>query len=175
MDSNKLDQQESSFEEEYKCICEFEKISKKLNPIRTALKFGTSGSVTLPAVTAAGTTFNVARVNIDTRGFRRPCIKLEFASNIVTTGALLTLNFQIYKLCKNQLVPMPVGSVWVFSRLYAVTEGNTFTFYVCDSDIYDEECCNYSMIATVAGVATVGVTTINNATLSAIVTETCGC
>ena len=42
--------------------------------------------------------------------------------------------------------------------------------------ICEEECCNYSVVATVAGVATVGVTSINNATLSAIVVDNgCGC
>lgn len=66
----------------------------------------------------------------------------------------------------------------MFSRLVAITDSNTFTFFVCDCDICDEECCTYSVVATVAGVATVGVTAINNATLSAIVVDnasSCGC
>ena len=110
------------------------------------------------------------------KGFRKPCIKFEFASNIVTTASVLTLNLQIFKQCKNQLVPIPVGPVWTFSRLVAVTESNAFTFFVCDCDICEEECCNYSVVATVVGVATVGVTSINNATLSAIVIDNgCGC
>ncbi len=182
MDNNKFEQHDCCDrccdrcrEEEFRCVCKYEKIPKKLNPNRTALKCGTPGSVTLPTATLAGTAFNVSSVNVDTRGFNHPCIKLEFASNIVTTAALLTLNFQVFKLCKNQLVPLPIGPVWTFSRLAAVTEGNTFTFFVCDCDICDEECCNYSVTATVAGIATAGVTTINNATLSAIVADSCGC
>lgn len=159
---------------ECKCCCECER-PKYLAPNRTLLKCGCPGAVTLPVATIAGTNFTVATVNVDTKGFRKPCIKFEFASNIVTTAAVLTLNLQIFKQCRNQLVPIPVGPVWTFSRLVAVTESNTFTFFVCDCDICEEECCNYSVVATVAGVATLGVTTISNATLSAIVVDnTCG-
>ena len=127
--------------------------------------------MTLPLATIAGTNFTVATVTVDTKGYRKPCIKFEFASNIVTTAAVLSLNFQIFKQCKNQLVPIPVGPVWTFSRLVAVTESDSFTFFVCDCDICDAECCTYSVVATVAGVATVGVTSINNATLGAIVVD----
>lgn len=155
---------------ECKCCCECER-PKYLAPNRTLLKCGCPGAVTLPLATIAGTNFTVATVNVDTRGFRKPCIKFEFASNIVNTAAILTLNLQLFKQCKNQLVPIPVGPVWTFSRLIAITESNTFTFFVCDCDICDEECCTYSVVATVAGIATVGVTAINNATLSAIVVD----
>ena len=155
---------------ECKCCCECDR-PQYLPPNRTLLKCGCPGAVTLPLATIAGTNFTVASVNVDTRGFRKPCIKFEFASNIVTTAGVLTLNLQIFKQCKNQLVPIPVGPVWTFSRLVAVTESNAFTFFVCDCDICEEECCNYSVVATVAGVATVGVTSINNATLSAIVVD----
>ena len=145
-----------------KCYCECD---------RTTLKCGCPGAVTLPLATIAGTNFTVATVTVDTKGYRKPCIKFEFASNIVTTVAVLSLNFQIFKQCKNQLVPIPVGPVWTFSRLVAVTESDSFTFFVCDCDICDAECCTYSVVATVAGVATVGVTSINNATLGAIVVD----
>lgn len=160
---------------ECKLHCKCEK-PRMLKPNRTMLKCGCSGSLTLPVATLAGTTYTVATTHIDTRGFKKPCIKFEFASNINTTAAVLTLNFQIFKQCKGQLVPLPVGPVWVFSRIVAVTEGNTFTFFVCDCDLCDEECCNYSVVATVAGLATVGITTVSNATLSAIVVDnSCGC
>lgn len=159
---------------ECRLLCKCKKV-KHLKPNRTMLKCGTPGSVTLPLATIAGTSFNVATVAVDTRGFRKPCIKFEFASNINTTAAVLTLNFQIFKTCKGQLVPIPVGPIWVFSRLVAVTESDTFSFFVCDCDLCDEECCTYSAIATVAGVATVGVTSITNATLSAIVVDNASC
>lgn len=117
----------------------------------------------------------MATVNVDTKNYENPCIKFEFASNIVTTAAVLTLNFQIFKQCGNQLVPLPVGPIWTFSRLVAITSSDTFSFFVCDCDSCREDCCNYSVIATVAGIATVGVTSISNATLSAIVVDNSSC
>lgn len=142
-----------------------------LRPNKTTLKCGTPGAVTLPLATLAGTTFNLANINVDTKNYSKPCIQFQFSSNIVTTAAVLSLNFQIFKQCKNQLIPVPVGPVWTFSRLVAVTESNTFSFTVCDCDNCDDECCNYSVSATVVGVATVGVTAISNASLSAIIVD----
>lgn len=143
-----------------------------IRPNRTLMKCSNSGAVTLPANTAAGTTFNLTNLNLDTRKFHNPCIKFEFASNIVTTAASLTLNFQIFKQCKNQLNPIPVGPVWAFSRqLTSFDEADAFTFLVCDCDSCDDGCCNYSVVMTVAGILTTGVTSVNNATLSAIVVD----
>lgn len=160
--------------ETYECACrsccDCEK-TRPLSPNRTVLKCGTPGAATLPVATVAGTNFTVATVTVDTRGFRKPCIKFEFASNIVTTAAVLTLNLRIFKQCKNQLVPIPVGPSWTFSRLVAITSSDSFSFFVCDCDLCDAECCTYSVVATVVGVATVGVTAINNATLSALVVD----
>lgn len=163
-------EQNESYESACRCCYDCEK-TRLLSPNRTSLKCGSPGAVTLPLATVAGTNFTVATVTVDTKGFRKPCIKFEFASNIVTTAAVLTLNLQIFKQCKNQLVPIPVGSVWTFSRLVAVTSSDSFSFFVCDCDVCDAECCTYSVVATVAGVATVGVTSINNATLSALVVD----
>lgn len=157
------------------CCCEpdycCEKQKCTLRPNRTTMKCGTPGANVLPLATVAGTTFNLANINIDTKNYTNPCIQFQFSSNILTTGAVLTLNFQLFKQCKNQLTPTPVGPVWTFSRLVAVTESNTFSFSVCDCDICDDECCNYRVVATVAGVATVGVTAINNSTLSAVIVD----
>lgn len=164
---NKCDAMDSCCEPEYCC----EKQRCMLRPNRTTLKCGTPGAVTLPLATIAGTTFNLANVNIDTRNFTKPCIQFQFSSNIVTTAAVLSLNLQLFKQCKNQLMPVPIGPVWTFSRLVAITDSNTFSFSVCDCDSCDEDCCNYSVRATVVGVATVGVTAINNATLSAIIVD----
>lgn len=174
MNCNEYDQNDN-YETECRCCYECEKV-RPLSPNRTSLKCGSPGAVTLPLATVAGTNFTVATVTVDTKGFRKPCIKFEFASNIVTTAAVLTLNLQIFKQCKNQLVPIPVGPVWTFARLVAITSSDTFSFFVCDCDICDAECCTYSVVATVVGVATVGVTSINNATLSALVVDnTCNC
>lgn len=169
MSCNDCDQNDS-YECECRCCCDCEK-TKFLAPNRSTLKCGCPGAVSLPVATLAGTSFTVATVTVDTKGFRKPCIKFEFASNIVTTAAILTLNFQIFKQCKNQLVPIPVGPVWTFSRLVIISSSDTFSFLVCDCDICDTECCTYTVVATVAGVATIGVTSINNATLSALVVD----
>lgn len=149
---------------------------RKHKDTEVLLKCGNPGSVTLPLATAAGTAFTLSNVTLNTAHLCNPCIKFEFASNIVTTAALLTLNFQIFKQCRNQFTPVPIGPIWTFSRAVAITDANTFSFIVCDCDLCPEECCTYSVVATVAGVATVGVTSINNATLSALVVENnCHC
>ncbi len=143
---------------------------------RALVKCGSPSSASLPLGTLAGATFNVGTLTLDTRKFKNPCIKFDFSSNISTTAAVLTLNFQIFKQCKNQFNPTPVGAIWTFSRLVAVTDSNTFSFVVCDCDGCNDDCCTYTVVATVAGVATVGVTAINNATLSATVVDSnCDC
>jgi hypothetical protein len=156
-------------ERHFKCVCETHQ--KKLKPNRTILKCGSQGGVTLPVGTVAGAAFTLATVNVDSKGLKNRCIKFEFASNIVTTAAVLTLNFQVFKQCKDMPTPIPVGPIWTFSRLAAITEGNTFTFFVCDCDLCNDDCCTYSVVARVAGLATVGVTSINHASLSAIIVE----
>ena len=158
------------------CSCVYERPRKYLNPNRKALKCGNQGFVTLPAATVVGAAIILATVNVNTKNYRRPCVRFDFAANIVTTAAVITLNFQIFKQCKGQLTPVPIGPVWTFSRLVAVTESDSFNFFICDCDICDDECCVYSVVATVAGIApeieeTIGDTAINNASLSAIIIE----
>ncbi|MDR1770374.1 MAG: DUF4489 domain-containing protein [Hungatella sp.] len=159
-----------------KCVCKFERIPEPLKPNRTRLKCGvSSGSVTLPVATLPGVTFTLATVNVETEGMNHPCIQLEFASNIITTSASLILNFQIFKQCRNQLAPIPIGRTWTFLPLVEVTDGNIFSFSICDCDMACDECCIYSVIATPAGVATAGITTINNSSLTAIMVDAaCG-
>lgn len=161
----------------YRCNCQCDCCEKKtLKPNKTVLKCGMPGSVTLPVATVAGTTFNLASVTVDKKGFKNACVKFDFASNIITTAAVLTLNFQIFKQCKNQIAPQPLGPIWTFSRLVAITESDGFSFFVCDCDSCDDDCCTYTVAATVVGVATVGVTAIQNAMLSAIVVDnSCNC
>lgn len=155
------------------CNCFCECPPKLLKPNRAQLKCGSIGGVTLPALTAAGSTFTLASVTVDTRGFKRPCIKFEFASNVVTTASVITLNFQLFRQCRGQLTTLPVGPIWTFSRAVATTDANTFSFFVCDCDFCNDDCCTYSVVATVAGVATVGVTAVNNASLSALIVDGC--
>ena len=155
------------------CGCNIvcERPIKRIKPNRTILKCGSQGGVTIPLATLAGAAFTLATVNVDTKGLKNPCIKFEFASNITTTAAVLTLNFQVFKQCRGVLTPIPVGPIWTFSRLVAVTESDSFSFFVCDCDLCNDDCCTYSVVARVAGAATVGVTSINHASLSAIIVD----
>ncbi len=158
------------------CICKFETIPKPLKPNRTRLKCGmSSGPIVFPVGTPAGVTFTLATVNADTKGMKLSCIQLEFAANIITTAAAIILNFQVFKQCRNQMTPVPVGPIWTFSPPTGVTEGNTigntFSFYVCDCDTTCNECCYYRVVVTQAGATTTGITTINNPSLAAIIVD----
>ncbi|WP_313152972.1 DUF4489 domain-containing protein [Lacrimispora sp.] len=158
------------------CVCKFERIPKPLKPNRTRLKCGTSsGTLVFPVETPAGVTFTLATVNVDTKRMKQPCIQLEFTNNIITTDATIILNFQVFKQCRNQLTPIPVGPIWTFSPSTEETEGNTigntFSFYVCDCDTTCDECCIYSVVVTQAGITTTGITTIINSSFAAVIVD----
>ncbi len=136
----------------------------------------TYGAVTIPTETELGTEFSLVNLNVDTQGYKKPCVKVEFLSNILTDTATATLNFQVFRQCNGQLTPVPVSGVWTFSRTVATTaEANSFGFAVCDCDNCNCGCCNYSVVVTVAGAATTGTVTINNATLMVTVVEDIDC
>lgn len=123
-----------------------------------------------------GTVFPLVNLNVDAQGYKKPCVKVEFLSNILTDTATATLNFQVFRQCNGQLTPVPAGAVWTFSRTVATDEeANFFGFAVCDCDDCHCGCCNYSVTATVVGAATTGTVTINNATLIATVVEDADC
>lgn len=140
------------------------------------IKCRTYGAVTIPEETEVGTAFPLVNLNVDTQGFKKPCIKVEFLSNVLTDTATATLNFQLFRQCKGQLTPVPAGGVWTFSRAVATAdEANYFGFALCDCDSCNRDCCNYSVVVTVAGAATTGTVTVNNATLIATVVEDSDC
>ena len=140
------------------------------------IKCRTYGAVTIPADTDVGTAFPLVNLNVDTQGYKKPCIKVEFMSNILTDTATATLNFQVFRQCSGQLSPVPASGVWTFSRAVATAdEANSFTFAICDCDNCNCGCCNYSVVATVAGAVTTGTITVNNATLMATVVEDAAC
>jgi len=153
----------------FNCMCETHQ--KNLEPNRTMLKCGNSGSLVLPVNTTAGARFTITTVNVNVKDFKKPCIKLEFTSEIATTDAALILEFHIFKRCKNIVTPFPIGPIWTFSRSLAITDSDTFSFFVCDCDICDDECCTYSVVIRVASTVTVGVTSINHASLSALIVD----
>ena len=141
----------------------------------TIIKCGSPSSITIPAATVAGTTFTVSSLTLDNCGLCHPITKLEFASNLVTPIAFTgSINFQVFKLCRGQFTAVPVGPAWTFN-LVALLSSETFSFFVCDCDSCFDECCTYTVVATVTSAVTVGTLNINNATLGAISTcSTCG-
>ncbi len=140
------------------------------------IKCRTYGTVTIPADTEVGTVIPLVNLNVDTSGYKKPCVKVEFLSNILTETATATLNFQVFRQCNGQFSPVPAGAVWTFSRAVATAdEANAFGFAICDCDNCGCDCCNYSVVATVVGAATTGTVTINNATLIATVVEEAHC
>ena len=140
------------------------------------IKCRTYGATTIPADTEVGTVFPLVNLNVDNKGYKNHCIKVEFLSNILTDTATATLNFQVLRQCDGQLTPVPASGIWTFSRTVATdAEANSFGFAFCDCDNCNCGCCNYSVSATVVGAATTGTVTVNNATLIATVTEDAGC
>ena len=140
------------------------------------IKCRTYGAVTIPDGTEEGATFPLVNLNVDTRGYKKPCVKVEFLSNILTDTATVTLNFQVFRQCNGQFTPVPVSGVWTFQRAVATAvEANSFGFALCDCDNCHYGCCNYSVVATVAGEATTGTVTVNHATLIATVVEGADC
>ena len=135
----------------------------------TLIRCSQAGSVTIPAATVLGTAFPLTALTIDTSRFKNPCIKLEFTSNLVAAVAFTgTINFQIFKVCRGQTVPVPVGPAYTFN-LVALLSSQTFSFFVCDcGDFCCDDCCTYTAIATITSAVTVGTLSINNATLGAI-------
>ncbi|NSB14789.1 MULTISPECIES: DUF4489 domain-containing protein [Clostridium] len=139
----------------------------------TIIRCSTPGAVTLPPATVLGTAFPLTALSLNTSRLKNACVKLEFASNLVATVAFTgTINFQVFKQCRGQSTPVPVGPAFTFN-LVALLASETFSFFVCDcGDCCSDDCCTYSVIATVTSAVTVGTLSINNATLGAI--ATCG-
>ncbi|MGL5436538.1 MAG: DUF4489 domain-containing protein [Lachnospiraceae bacterium] len=156
--------------------CKHDRDREKHCPTKSCLKCSTPGGVSIPAHTPAGTTFTLTSLSIDTCKFQKPCIEFTFASNLVTTCSISSLSFQIFKQCKCQFNSIPVGPAWTFSiDECPVSDSRTFTFGVCDCDSCLNECCTYTVVATVTGVKTVGTIAIRNATLIALVVDNKNC
>jgi hypothetical protein len=134
------------------------------------LKCGTLNSVTIPFGTTPGTTFPLATVTLNTSCFCKPIVKLKFSSDINTTNLIGDINFQIFKLCTDQLRAIPVGSQFTFRRVGVATVAQPFTFFVCDCNTCFKGCCNYTV--TVTSSIVTGAIDINAASLTAFAVET---
>lgn len=156
------------------------KKDKKDSP--TIIKCGCPSATTVPVGTAAATTFTIASLRLDTHKLKDPCVKLEFASNLVVPAGITAgaLSIQVFKQCGNQITPVPVGPSWAATGLEVLAgSSTTFSFFICDCDSFCfDDCCTYTVVATVttaiAGTAGTAIS-INNATLGAIATSGSGC
>lgn len=165
----------NSMSKGYHDSCKKEKREEE-NHCPTIIKCGFPRSTTIPTTMATSTnrTFTVTSLTLDTSCLCDPTIKLEFASNIVIGGSgdfTGTINFQVLKQCRHQFTPVPVGPSWTFAEA-GVENGtaSTFSFFVCDGDSCFDECCTYTVVATVISSMTTAPINVNNATLGAIAT-----
>lgn len=133
------------------------------------LKCGTPNSVTISASTSPGTAIAVTSVTLNTSCLCKPVVKLKFSSFINTTNLIGDLNFQIFKLCDNQLRAIPIGSHFTFRRVRVATIAQTFTFFICDCDTCFNDCCTYTVMVT--SNITRGTADINAASLTAFAIE----
>ena len=154
---------------------------------RTILKCGAPGGTSIAPGALSGTASTISTLALNTSCLCNPCVKLEFTSTIAysspTTIDSTVVNFQVFKLCDNQLNPIPVGPQVVFSVPFTTvvppaipgfSGTSTFSFFVCDCDNCTHECCTYSVVATTA--TTDAAVTISNARLSAIAADNnCRC
>ena len=165
----------------------------------TIVKCGCPSSAIIPTATTARTEFTLASLTLDTSCLCDPDIILEFASNTIATGFRGTLSIRVFKQCRCQVTPIPIGATWTLqlgttgsgsgdasgdaleelerpgpkpnpNPPTTVTDARTFSFFICDSDSCDKDCCTYTVVATVVGSNTVGTLAINNATLGAVAT-----
>ncbi len=156
------------------CNCPGDGIEKHLAPNRTTLKCSNQAGTTLSLANVTSDTVTLATLSIRIKNYQSACVKLNFACNIITVTSIDTIDFQIFKQCKNQITPIPIGSIWRFTRTVADSEGNSFDFFVCDCDICNNECCIYSVVATITRTLPVQNealinTFINNAAFSATI------
>ncbi|VYT89686.1 DUF4489 domain-containing protein [Clostridium tertium] len=138
----------------------------------TIIKCGCPSSSSILATVAAPTaTGVVATINIDNSCICDPITKLEFATIISTAanGFAGTIILRVLKQCRNQLTPVQIGSVWTLN--VAANTTVPLSFFLCDSDSCDNNCCTYRVEATItASGANSGIVTFNNAILGAIST-----
>jgi hypothetical protein len=156
----------------YNDPCKKEKREEKCP---TIIKCGCPSSTPVPALAALGTVqLTLASLTLDTSCLCDPKIKLDFTSNLVAGVAFIgNMSIAVFKQCRNQFNPVPVGPAWQVGTLAALSS-QTFSFFVCDSDsCSDNDCCTYTVVATITSTPALAVgVSFNNSTLAA--TATCG-
>lgn len=147
---------------------------KREDTCPTIIKCSCPTSTILPIGALVGTTFTLASLTLDTSCLCDPIVKLEFASNIVTPiAAIGAFSVRVFKQCRGQITPVSIGSEWLFSvgEIEIGVEGaSTLSFFICDNNLCSDDCCTYTVVATVTTIIALGTININNATLGAIAT-----
>lgn len=164
-----------------------EKEEKEEKKCPAIIKCGCPSSLVIPEGTKGQTTFTLASLTLDTSCLCDPDFILQFASNTIATEFKGALSIRVFKQCRCQVIPIPIGSTWILQlgtrgrardgeevpvpvTVTKVTDARTFSFFICDSDSCDKDCCTYTVVATVFGDDTLGTLAINNATLGAVAT-----
>ena len=109
------------------------------------IKGGYTSSTTIPGGNIAGTTFIVSSITLNNSSLSNKCIKIDFTSNIFANDFDDTVTFQVFKRCNN--ISVPVGPGWTFSSTMSLAK--TFSFFVCDCDVCNNQYCTYTVVATI--------------------------
>ena len=154
----------NSISKEYDDSFQKEKREEKKCPI--IMKCSCPSSIIIPTG-VVNRTFTTSSLTLDTSCLCDPCIKIQYTSNLdgIFGG---TIRFQVYKQCRNQFTPVPVGGSWNFTvPATGASAATAFSFFVCDCDSCNDDCCTYTVVIT-AVTATVGTLAVNNSTIAAL-------
>lgn len=148
----------------------------------TIIKCSGPSSTPIPVLTLGEGISNVelplASITLDTSCICDPIVKLDFSTNYVVPISVSLIGgsivLRVFKQCKNQANRIQVGTSWAISGGLAgieIFEASIASFSTCDSDFCGDECCTYTVVATVNAIADVALgAAFNNSTLSAVVT-----
>lgn len=147
----------------------FKKEKREENQCQAIIKCSFPTSVTIPtiAMPQIGSNFQAGAITLNNSGLCNPCIKIEYSSDLVGAGFSGTVIFQVYKQCKNEYRQIAVGPSWKFSIPVPLTAATAFSFFVCDIDSCNDECCTYTVVVTALTITT-GTLSINNALIEVI-------
>ena len=148
----------------YNESCGKEKRREEEKHCPTIIKCGCPSSATITGTDTTPGTGPVASVTVNNECLCDPITKLEFAT-IITSTAEATVSLQVLKQCRHQFTPVPVGPTWTVTA--AAETPLPLSFFICDGDSCDNDCCTYIVQATFPEAATV---TFSNATVGAIST-----
>ena len=172
----------NSMSRRYYDTCKKDNYREEEDKCPTIIKCSGPSSTPIPAITLSeGITGDVelplASLTLDTSCICDPIVKLDFSTNyVVPIGVLLlgSITLRVYKQCKGQATRVPIGTAWALSGGLAgieVFEASISSFSTCDTDTCGDECCTYTVVATVNAIASLALgAAFNNSTLSAVAT-----